>query len=166
MFTLQSLHLNLPMDLFHIWKPILSNQLMMMKWTNSWNSSNKSMMLIFWILTSIWFRNSGLTSGFYFIKTSIVSTVLFHKYGGENVGVKICMSHFYMLVPTKVNGKWDNGNMVHAQGIGIILCNFPNCPITYTVGPVYYCPYQHSKNISLGDLKYYVYFEKFTYEPL
>ena len=45
--------------------------------------------------------------------------MLFHKYGGENVAVKNCMSHFSMFVPTKATGKLDNGNTGHAQGIGI-----------------------------------------------
>ena len=65
-----------------------------------------------------------------------VSTVLFHKYGGENVAVTNCMSHFYMFFPTKATVKLANGNTGHAQGIGIILCRFPNCSITYPVGPV------------------------------
>ena len=45
-----------------------------------------------------------------------------------------------MLVPTKANMKLANGNTRHAQGIGIVLGSFPNCPIIYTVRPVYYCP--------------------------
>ena len=68
-----------------------------------------------------------------------VSTVLFHKEGGVNVAFTNCMSHFSMFVPTKVNVKLANGKMGHSQGIGIILCRFPNCLIMYTVGPVYYC---------------------------
>ena len=64
-----------------------------------------------------------------------VSTVLFYKYGGENVGLKNCMSHVYMFVPIKANVKLANINTGHAQGIGIILCCFNNCPIIYPVGP-------------------------------
>ena len=65
-----------------------------------------------------------------------VSTVLFHKYGGENVAVTNWMSHFPMFVPTKATMKLANGNTGHAQGIGIILCWFPNCFIICPVGPV------------------------------
>ena len=52
--------------------------------------------------------------------------MLFNKDGGENVGVKNCMSHFHMIVPTKANVKLANIKMVYAQGIGIILCYFYN----------------------------------------
>ena len=61
------------------------------------------------------------------------STVLFHKDGGGNVAVTTCMSHFSMFVPTKATVKLDNGKTGHAQGIGIILCQFPNCLIIYPV---------------------------------
>ena len=47
-------------------------------------------------------------------------TVLFHKYGGENVAVTNCMSHFSLFVPTNSTVKMSNGNTAHAQGIGII----------------------------------------------
>ena len=53
-----------------------------------------------------------------------VSTVLFHKYGGENVAVTNCMSQFSMFVPTKATMKLANGNTVHPQGIGIIYVDF------------------------------------------
>ena len=56
-----------------------------------------------------------------------VSTVFFHKYGGVNVAVTNFMSHFSMFVTTKATVKLANGNTVHVQGIGIILCHFPNC---------------------------------------
>ena len=101
------------------------------------------------------------TSKFY-----TVSTVLFHKYGGANVAVTDCMSHFYMFVPTKVTVKLANGNTGHAQGIGIILCRFPNCSIIYPVGPVYYCPGHPSNTISSESLKFYIGFKKVTSEPL
>ena len=76
------------------------------------------------------------------------------------------MSHFSVFAPTKVTVKLANGNMVHAQVIGIILCYFSNCPIIYPVGIVYYCPGHPSNTISLGDLKFYVFFLKVTPEPL
>ena len=85
-----------------------------------------------------------------------VSTVLFHKDRGANVAVKICMSHFSMFVPTKSTVKLANENTGHAQGIGIILCRFPNCLIIYPVGSVYYCPGQPSNTISSGALKFYI----------
>ena len=69
-----------------------------------------------------------------------VSTVFFHKYGGVNVAVTNCTLYFSMFVQTKSTLKLANGNIGHAQGIGVILCRFPNCLITYPVGPVYYCP--------------------------
>ena len=50
--------------------------------------------------------------------------MLFHTYGGANIGVKNCMSQFYMFVPTKSNVKLANENMGHEQVIGIVLC-FP-----------------------------------------
>ena len=68
------------------------------------------------------------------------STVLFCKDEGANVTVTNLMSRFYMFVPTKATDKLDNGNKRNAQGIGIILCCFPNCSIIYPVGPVYYLP--------------------------
>ena len=76
------------------------------------------------------------------------------------------MSHFSMFVPTKATVKLDNGNTVHAQGIGIILCCFPNCLIIYPVGPVYFFPGHPSNNISSGALKFYIGFKKVTSEPI
>ena len=95
-----------------------------------------------------------------------VSTVLFHKDGGANFGVKNCMSHFSMFVPTKANMKLANGNTGHTQGIGIILRSFPNFPIIYPVGLVHHCPVQPSNTISLGYLKWYVIFLKVNFEPI
>ena len=91
---------------------------------------------------------------------------MFHKYGGENVAVTNCMSHFSMFVPTKTTVKLSNGNTWHAQGIGIVLCRFTKCLIMYPVGPVYYCTYHPSNTISSGALKFYVVFQKVTSEPL
>ena len=76
--------------------------------------------------------------------------MLFHKYVGENVAITHCMSYFCMFLPTKSDVKFANGNMLHAQVIGIILCHFTNYPIIYPVVPVYYCPGHHSNIISLG----------------
>ena len=101
------------------------------------------------------------TSKFY-----TVSTVLFHKDGGANVSVTNFMSHFSMFVPTKATVKLANGNTGHAQGIGIVLCRFPNCLIIYPVGPVYYCPVHPSNTIPSGALKFYIGFKKVTSEPL
>ena len=67
-----------------------------------------------------------------------VSTVFFHKDGGENVAVTYCMSHFYMFITINATVKLANGNTGHSQEICIILCCFPNCSIIYPVGPVYY----------------------------
>ena len=76
------------------------------------------------------------------------------------------MSHFSMFVPTKANVKLAYGNPVHAQGIGIVLCHFPNLPIIYSVDTDYYCTGHPSNNMSLGALKFNVGFKKVTYEPL
>ena len=95
-----------------------------------------------------------------------VSTVLFNKYGGANVAVTNCMSHFYMFYPTITNVKLANVNTGHAQGIGIILCRYPKCLIMYPVGSVYYFPGHPSNTISSGDLKFYVIFQNITSEPL
>ena len=89
-----------------------------------------------------------------------VFTVLFHKYRGPNVSVPNFISHFSMFVPTKATVKLANENMVHAQVIGIILCCFPNCSITYMVVPVCYFPGHPSNTISSVDLKFYVGFQK------
>ena len=99
-------------------------------------------------------------------KFYIVSTVLFHKEVGANVEVTNSMSHFSMFVPAKATVKLANGNTGHAQGIGIILCRFPNCSIIYPVGPVYYFPGHPYNTISSGALKFYIGFKKVTSETL
>ena len=99
-------------------------------------------------------------------KYYIVFTVLFHKDEVANFAVTNGMSHFYMFVPTKVTVKLATRNTRHAQGMGVVLCRFPNFPIIYPVGPVYYCPGCPSNTISLGTLIFYVGFQKFTSEPL
>ena len=65
-----------------------------------------------------------------------VSILLFHKYVGNNVAVINCTSPFYMFVPIKSDMKLANVNMVHAQGMGIILYLCTNCTIIYPVVPV------------------------------
>ena len=71
-----------------------------------------------------------------------------------------------MFVTTKTTVKLSNGNTRHAQGIGVILCRFPNCTIIYPVGPVYYFPSCLSNIISSGALKLYSGFIKVASEPL
>ena len=71
-----------------------------------------------------------------------------------------------MFFPTNATVKIATGNTVHAQGIAIILCCFPNCQIIYPVGPVYYCPGNTSNTILSGALKFYIGFKKVTSEPL
>ena len=95
-----------------------------------------------------------------------ISTVFFHKYRGNNVGVTNCMSYFYIFVTTQDNVKLANDNMGHVQGIGITLNNFQNCPIINPMGPVYQCPGHPSNTISLGSLRCYVAFQKVLYKPL
>ena len=90
------------------------------------------------------------------------STVLSHKYGGDNVAVKTFLSHFSMFVPTKTTVKLSNGNTGHAQVIGVILYRFPKYSIIYPVVPVYYFPGHPSNTISSSALKVYVGFKKFT----
>ena len=95
-----------------------------------------------------------------------VCTVLFYKYGGENVAVTNFMPCYSMFIPTKVAVKLSNRNTVHDQLISIILCRFPNCFITYTVGLVYYFPGNPSNTILSGALKFFVGFQKFASETL
>ena len=76
-----------------------------------------------------------------------VSALFFRKCVGSNFWVIDYMSHFYMLVPTKSKVKLYNGNMRHAQLIGIILFIFPNCPIIFPVRPDYYFPCNSYNNI-------------------
>ena len=71
-----------------------------------------------------------------------------------------------MFVPTKSDVKLAYANMVHAQVIGIVLCNFTDCPIIYPVVTVYYFPGNPSNTISSGDLKFYPGFQKVTSEHL
>ena len=99
-------------------------------------------------------------------KVYTVSTMFFHKYERDNVYITNFMSHFSIFFPTKATMKLANGNTEHAQGIGIILCSFPNYSILYPVGPVHYFPGHPSNTISSGDLKFYVGPQKFTSEPL
>ena len=72
----------------------------------------------------------------------------------------------FMFVPTNATVKLDDGKMVHAQVIGFVLCHFPNCPIIYPVGPVYYFLDLPSATILLGDLKFHAGFKNVTSEPL
>ena len=76
------------------------------------------------------------------------------------------MPHFYMFVQTNANVKLSNGNTGHAQGIGIILCNFTNCTVIDTTASVYYFPGHPSNTISSSALTYYVSFKKVMFEPL
>ena len=69
-----------------------------------------------------------------------------------------------MFVSTKSDVKLANGNMGHAQVIGIILFYFTNCPIMYPVVLVYYYPGHPSNTISLGELKFYIGFQNITYK--
>ena len=62
--------------------------------------------------------------------------------------------------------KLANGNTGHAQGIRIILCNFPNFSIIYPAGEFYCFSGHPSNNISSSPLKFYVGFQKVTSEPL
>ena len=62
--------------------------------------------------------------------------------------------------------KLDNGNTGHAQGIGNILCRFPNSSIIYPVGPVYYFPGHPYNTILSGALKFCIGFKRVTSEPI
>ena len=55
-FTLNSINLNLPLNLFQILTQLKSNQFIMMKWTISYNYSTQIMMVLFWMLTFRCFR--------------------------------------------------------------------------------------------------------------
>ena len=132
-FTLQFIYWNLPLTMFRIQILFQSIKLMIMKCTNFQNSYTQSMMMIFWMLTSICFRiDQWLLLPKYFIHYLL----FFHKYGGTDFGFTNFMSHFLMFVPTKANVKFSSRNMGHDQEIGIILCSFLNFPIIYPVGIV------------------------------
>ena len=94
------------------------------------------------------------------------STLLFRKDLISDSVVTNGISQFSMFVPTKATAKLDNGNTVHVQEIGIILCRFSNYTIIYPVGPVYYCSVHPSNTISSGDLKFYFVSQKVTSEPI
>ena len=55
-FTLYSFQLYITMNQFQIQTPFQLNQLMMVKWTISWNYSIQNMMKTFWILNYRCFR--------------------------------------------------------------------------------------------------------------
>ena len=135
-FNLQSIHLNIPLTLFHILRPLKPNYMMMMERTNSLiffhsEHDNDHLDVDLQILQD-WL----VIAPFKIFYT--VSTVLFHEYGRENADVTNWVSHFYMFVPTKANVKLDHSNTGHAQVIGNILCSFPNWFIIYPVVPVKY----------------------------
>ena len=153
-FTLQSFQPNITLNLFHIQTPLLSNQLMMMKWTIYCNSFTQKMMKIFWMLTSRWFRLDWWSPFHQLFLQYLLcclinmeerifqSQILCHAflYFTNQVHCETgwwkSRSRFYMFIPTKATVKLDNGNMWHAQVIGIILCCFTNYYIIYPVGPV------------------------------
>ena len=123
------------MNIFHILKPHLSSQKIIMKYTLYYNPFIKKIMIIFWMLNYIWFIAECwllLIRNFIQFKLSF-----FHKHGGEYFGVTNCLWHLSMFFPTRSNVKSTDGNTGHTQGIGIILCWFTNCTIIYTVGPFY-----------------------------
>ena len=119
--------------------------------------------MIFWICPS---NYSVLTGGFPSFQILHSLYCVFNKYIGANVAVKNFMSQFSMFIPTKVTVKLDNEKTVHAQGIGILLCCFPDCSIIYPVEPVYYFPGHLYNIISSGALKFYVGFQKVASETL
>ena len=49
------------------------------------------------------------------VQATIVSTLLFHKYGEVDVAFTNVMSHSSMFVPTKATVKLASGNTGHAQ---------------------------------------------------
>ena len=55
-FTLTIFQLNLTLNKFQIQTPLQLNQMMMMKWIISWNSSIKNTIEILWMLTYICFN--------------------------------------------------------------------------------------------------------------
>ena len=73
-------------------------------------------------------------------KNNIVLTVLLHKYEGANIGVNNFVSKVSISFLTRANMKSSYGNTGRTKGIGIILCQFHNCPNIYPMGPVYYFP--------------------------
>ena len=54
-FNLNNINLNLPMTLFYIWTPLQPKTFMMKIWFNSYSYSTQIMMVIYWMLTYIFF---------------------------------------------------------------------------------------------------------------
>ena len=92
--------------------------------------------------------------------------MFFNKYGGLNIVITNWFLNFSILVPTRANINFYDGNTGHAQVIGIILCKFPNCSNIYTLGPVYYCTDHPSNTISLDALKFHFGFKRFDLNHL
>ena len=120
-FTLQSLQLNLTLNLFQILTPLRLNQLMMMKWKISWNFSTHNMIQIFWMLISICFR----IYWWYPLLQKCIQSLLCCSINmkEQRLQSQIACHTFFV--------KLANGKTGHAQGIGIILCCFPNFSIIY-----------------------------------
>ena len=163
-FTLQSIHLNLPLNIFlnPDTTPIKSiDDYEMDQLLGLFHSENDDDLLnVNLQMFQAWLVIPP-SSKFY-----IVYNVLFHKDGGAKFAATNVMSCFYIFVPTKVTIKLDNRNTGRAQWIGIVLCCFTNCPIICPVVPVCYFSDSPSNTISLGALKFYVGFQKVTSKPI
>ena len=84
----------------------------------------------------------------------------------ENILVSQIVCHTF-LCSSQPRPMWlANGNMGHAQVIGIILCSFPNCPIIYPVGTVYYFQITLPTPFHRVPSNVMLVFKKFTSEPL
>ena len=59
-----------------------------------------------------------------------------------------------MFVTTKATVELATGNTGNDQGIGFVVCSFPNCYIIYPVGPVNYFPGLLSNTISSVALNF------------
>ena len=70
----------------------------------------------------------------------------------------------HISFPSKATVKLANENTGHDKLIGVILCHFLTWPIIYPLEPVYYFPGDPSNTISFFTLKFYVGFQKVTYE--
>ena len=57
-------------------------------------------------------------------KLYTVSDVLFHKYGGANVAVTNCMSHFSVFVPTKATVKLAKETRDMSKELGLVYVAF------------------------------------------
>ena len=51
-----------------------------------------------------------------------------------------CLTFHSLTQSINLHFKLSDVNSGQYYGIGLIMCQFPNVPHVYPIGPVYYCP--------------------------